>query len=333
VLNNEFRGVAGFVSICDFFPRTAPDPRDAAPVSNEAAIFYAYVADPDNPVRERRVAVDQWRSFIRGVIAHESKHIVSYAEKLARGASELEEPWLEEATAQTSSEIYQRTYSGQRWKGKGAFATTVGCEPPLEPVNHCAGDRPQVMLHHFAYLYDYLSSGGAESPVGDDGLAYYGGSWSFVRWAVDQYASSESAFLQAITQSTDRVGIANLEARTGQGFQSMVANWTLAAALPRYATASSANPLLSMPSWDYRSIFAGMNRQLRGFLLQYPLTPLRTTSGAFTIPVTTVRGGGASIVEIAGGPRRVRQLLQLQSLDGTALPPTSPLRLLIARVQ
>src|SRR5690606_23016516 len=90
---NAMRGgaVMGAVVTCDFFPR------GAAQSSNVGEMLYLQVPDllahPD-PADALRA----WRAIVRGTIAHELKHVVGFAERIARGQP-LEESWLEEATA------------------------------------------------------------------------------------------------------------------------------------------------------------------------------------------------------------------------------------------
>jgi len=76
ILNQYFGGVAGFVSGCDFYPRSE------APIGNQQLIFYDFVATgPDDRA--------SWEAFIRSVAAHETKHLASYATRFTNGANEL----------------------------------------------------------------------------------------------------------------------------------------------------------------------------------------------------------------------------------------------------
>jgi hypothetical protein len=331
LLNDRFQNVAGFVSACDFFPYDTTTGPNQDLVSNEGAIFYAFVpkTSSERPQRE---------AFIRGVLAHEAKHLAGYAAKLANGTENLEEAWLEEATAQIASEIYQRTYSNSVWKQRARYETSVGCEPPLTQVNGCAGDRPMVMLHHFGYLYDYLSDRGPLSPLSSDAASYYGGAWSFVRWAVDQYASSESGMLKAMTQSTTQFGIANLVSQTGTPFDQMIVRWSLASALARYPGLTPSDPKLTVPSWDQRGIFAGMHQQLAtpqgddAFPLEYPLVPFALRYGTIDALVPYLPGGSAVFFELSG-PLATSQTLELRSDNGGQLQAGNGLRVGIVRVR
>lgn len=334
VVNQNFGGVAGFVSGCDFYPYDSLPGADQNTVGNEAAIFYAYV--PENATAD---AIGRWQAFVRGVLAHESKHLSSYAAKFANGASALEEGWLEESTAQVASEIYQRNFSHSPWKSPTSFLASVGCEPPLTTRNGCTGDHPQVMLHHFTYLYDYLHGGSAESPIGSSADAYYGGAWSFVRWTVDQYAPSESGILHAMTQSTSSFGVNNIVSRVSASFPELVAGWSLASALAGMQGFAAQDPLLAFPSWKQGEIFAGMHDELvlvssgePAFPLVYPVEPDTLSFGNFDVNVTALHGGGAAFFDIRSTTAE-RQPIELTSLGGSPLPADSPVRTAIVRVK
>ena len=334
VVNQNFGGVAGFVSGCDFYPYDSLPGADQNTVGNEAAIFYAYV--PENATAD---AIDRWQAFVRGVLAHESKHLSSYAAKFANGASALEEGWLEESTAQLASEIYQRTFSHSPWKTPTSFLASVGCEPPLTTRNGCTGDHPQVMLHHFTYLYDYLHGGSAESPIGSSADAYYGGAWSFVRWTVDQYAPSEAGILHAMTQSTTTFGLANILTRIDATFPEVVAGWSLASAVAGVSDFTPESPLLTFPSWKQGEIFARMHEELilastgdPAFPLTYPLVPDTASFGDFARSVSVLHGGGVALFDLRSTTAE-REPIEITLSSGAPLPADSPVRTTIVRVK
>jgi len=334
VLNQHFGGVAGFVSGCDFYPYSADPGPDENTVGNEAAIFYADV--PDDATMG---SVQSWQAFVRGVLAHETKHLASYAAKFANGASSLEEGWLEESTAQIASEIYQRNFSHSPWKNPTSFLASVGCEPPLTARNGCTGDHPQVMLHHFTFLYDYLDGGRSESPIGSSGNTYYGGAWSFVRWTIDQYAPSESGFLHDMTQSTNVFGVNNIVSRINATFPELVAGWSLTSAVAGVGGFTPQSALLSFPSWKQGEIFAGMHDELvlastgePAFPLVYPLVPDTVSFGDFSRSVSALPGGSVALYDLRSTTAE-RQPIEITAASGEPLPANSPVRTAIVRVK
>lgn len=334
VLNEQFGGVAGFVSGCDFYPYDPAEGPDQNTVGNDAAIFYAYV--PDDATM---ASIGRWQAFVRGVLAHETKHLSSYAAKFANGASALEEGWLEESTAQIASEIYQRNFSHSPWKNPTSFLASVGCEPPLTTRNGCTGDHPQVMLHHFTFLYDYLDGGRTETPIGSSNNAFYGGGWSFVRWVIDQYAPSESGILHAMTQSTTSFGIDNIVSRINASFPDLVAGWSLASAVAGVANFAPESALFTFPSWKQGEIFAGMHDELilvstgeSAFPLVYPLVPDTLSFGDFTASVGFLHGGGVALFDLRSTAAE-RQPIQITAAGGDPLPANSPVRTAIVRVR
>jgi hypothetical protein len=101
MLNGE---ILGAVVTCDFFARAQ------FASSNVGEVMYLQVPTSTAPgigpgTRER------WRHEIRGTIAHELKHLVSYAGRIVRNQP-LEEVWLEEATARHAEELFARARLG-----------------------------------------------------------------------------------------------------------------------------------------------------------------------------------------------------------------------------
>ncbi|MBV5324501.1 MAG: IPT/TIG domain-containing protein [Rhodospirillaceae bacterium] len=75
----------GFVTSCDFSPQVDPVPANACPPSNEGEYFYAFVPNPSGTGNGNWSLVD-WRHYVRGTLLHEFKHVVMFAERIARDA-------------------------------------------------------------------------------------------------------------------------------------------------------------------------------------------------------------------------------------------------------
>ncbi|WP_343993664.1 Ig-like domain-containing protein [Nocardioides dubius] len=351
-LNNSFSGVAGFVVSCDQFPNDdTGSPAVGGPytgsglngASNFGEFFYVYQptvvgtgytgATPDN-----------WYRTVRSTFIHESKHVASMAARTANGAP-LEEPWLEEGTARMAEELWARgAVYGVPWKGNTGYGTAAApnslyCDarPGAAECDALPARPASIMQRHFTSLYTLLFGTNARllSPFGatasDNASYWYATSWSLLRYAIDRYGTSDAAFLTALTDSTS-TGTANLAARTGVATDRLLGGWSLALAVDDYPGLLGASADVQIPTWNFRSIFAGMNADFPStYSLPYPQVPVEYGFGPFSASaITTLRGGGFLSYQISGTQTEA-QLLQLTSNTGGA--PASTLRLAITRVE
>ncbi len=334
-VNDRAANLLGFVTTCDFFPTLD------APASNQAEIFYARVPTSTEVNYNSINTRVGWLHNMWGTLIHEVKHIVSYAERFQTPVliDQLEESWLEEATAQAAIEFYARAthYAGKAtWKGNTTYANTMRCDVrPTQP--ECNG-QPSLITDHFLFLFSYLeaietksyfNSASAENTV-------YGSGWLLVRWAADHYATDEAAFFRAMTQNWNVTGLRNIESlinRSYAGFQPDFMLSLYADDLSGFAPPAGAR--YTIPSWNMRDMFLGISQDFNRNGEALPAYPLKVRSspfGAFTASVGALRGGAAAYVELSGTPT-APQVLELVSPGGTLLPPNSPIRLAILRVE
>lgn len=333
VNNYEFNGqtnqILGFVTLCDFFPRsplTLPDGTviPACPSSNEGEAFYALVPDEsaDWPI-------SLWRRLIRGTLIHEAKHIASYAWRYYYDASQLEEIWLEEATAQAASELWARNMYSRGWKQDLGWADGPACD--YAPVGGGCPDPAEGILHHFGFLYDHYASLEAKSilddPSGPLDAVIYGSSWSFIRYVTDAYSQTEAALFSALVQVQNDRGVANVVSKTGRPFSELLGMFSLASTADNYPGATINDPKLKLPSWNSRDLFQNMSANITDgtapvFPLAWPLQARQVSFGDFNSAqslVSQLRGGGFAAWEIAGtqsGP----QALAIRSPEGGLAP-------------
>lgn len=310
---NEFESVAGFVWGGDFVPR------EECAASDRTQIFYAIVPNDGG-------AVSDWERIMRSTVIHEVKHIVSYAERLARNGR-LEESWLEESTARLAEELWARSYFGYTQNGDTGYRASLYCEVrPSWP--ECEGS-PYIMMKSFDAIHAYMRGTNRLSPIGrvdDDDWTFYGTGWFLVRWAIDHFASDEAAFVRALIQDPNLTGVDNLTARTGTSFAELLAPWSLSLFWDQPTA-----PRLGHPSWDVHNIFAGLNSDFPDhFSDDYPLRTTERGFGSFDVTVGELRGGSTSLFTLSGSPGGT-QLIELQGTDGG--PPPSSLRISILRVQ
>jgi hypothetical protein len=354
LVNNTFSPRAGFVVSCDQYPNDdISGPGVGGPytgsagstngASNFGEVFYAY-QPTDDVAGYSDNSPDNWFLSVRSTFIHETKHSAAYSARVANGALQFEEQWLEEGTARHAEELWMRNVvDNVAWKGNTGYGSlgnpiNVYCDvrtPDIFP--ECGnGKRPaSIMYNHFSGLYTYMSGNNPSlmSPFGpspsDNGSYFYAISWSLVRYAIDRYGASDAAFLTAITQATTQ-GAANLTARAGVSIDQLVGGWGLALYADDYPGLASPSADIQMPTWNIRGIYTGLNTDFVGSY-PYPLVPTALTFGASApLSTATLRGGGLKHFEFSG-TQTAAQLLRLESSGGGL--PSADLRIAIARLQ
>ncbi len=342
---NEFElsgggSLLGFVTSCDFFPQTDPVPGNACASSNEGEYFYAFVPNP-NGVRGR-FSLDTWKRFARGTMIHEMKHIVMFAERIARDANNAEETWLEEATAQQASELWARQKYGRVQRDDIRWAQGPTCD--YATVSPSCPDPVEGIGHHFQFLYLHYDNSESKSFINNSDNIIYGSSWLFSRWLTDQFDNgNEPMFLQQLVQQQNDRGITNVEARTGKQWRDLLAQFSMAVLADNYPNATITNPLYRIPSWNTRDVFAGMNANLvfrnqdgsttPAFPRAWPLN-VRTASFG-NLPsgarnVISLPGGGFVAWDVSG-PQSQPQVFALRATNGGVVQ--SNVGMVIVRVQ
>lgn len=364
-INNTFSGVAGFVVSCDQFPNNDTTTTPRAPggpytgldatgatasfgASNLGEYFYAYQPTINSTGFGTVGTPDYWYRTIRSTFIHESKHVAAFSARVANNAPSFEASWMEEGLARHSEELWMRNaVDNQAWKsnipfGSAANPINVYCDLRTTAAECNANPRrPSVnMLRHFNPMYTEMFGQNARllSPFGatasDTQSFWYAISWSLIRYAVDRYGTSDAAFLGALTQSTT-TGTTNLTARAGVSLDQVLGGWALSLAADDHPLlAGPPSPDIQFPTWNMRSIYAGLNTDpnASGFTLAYPLVPTQLAFGSFSpTAIATLRGGGVLWYEISGTQTNP-QLLRLQ-VAGALAPASTNLRVAVARIQ
>lgn len=317
--------VLGAVVTCDFYSRAL------FASSNVGEILYLQVPTMSAGT-DSAAAIARWRHAIRGTVAHELKHVVSFAEHIVRNLP-LEEVWLEEATAQHAEELFTRALTGVTATGNTAYAS-IRCEVlAAQGDGTCAG-TPALMQPTFDALWDFMDAPALRSPLGSttsSDYSFYGSGWSLLRWAMDHAATAEAVFTQQLTVS-GQSGVANLEARAGFTWEQMLARWSLAVATDGRAVTTPVDPALRYPSWDLSNIFAGLCTDLgpcggnvaigSRYSRAHPLQPL-APGGAFALRIPELAPAGFQLVEVSPGSVGTRRFLRLRAANGAAPPPAA----------
>lgn len=305
-VNDSMPGTAAFVSACNFHPR-----RTFA-ASNEDEIIFARV-----PARSERPS--DWRRSMRATLVHETKHLASYAERIARGNG-FEEPWLEEATARVAEELYARTFVTGQANAALGYEQTVGCE-----LRHC-DDRPLVMFKHFSALHDWLRNVDGVSALGTSQLTamHYASGWAFVRWVLD-HSTNERETLRALSVGSAGRGLEGLAALSGTDAAGMVTRWMSELA----ASVESGEPA-SLSTWNVASVLRGMANELPGAYAANPLRVTRVTLGQTVTANQDVLPLSTRYIAVDGA-HRVSQLLSIEPQSAAITQPG--LRLVLRRIQ
>jgi hypothetical protein len=317
---NKDNGIAAFVNPCDFLDETG---------SNVTETIYNWVADSLNGY-----PLSLWERFLRPTLAHETKHVASFAQRYTDGGV-FETVWLEEATAQMSSEIWMRNFDQTGWKTSAGFDQTLGCE--FVSSNPCySASKPAGLFNHLEFLYQYLDS--ASDPPDREALgttieSEYGAGWSFARWTADQFAGSEQTFLHGIIDDESHISIANLQQRSGQSAATLQVYWVLATALDSIQFTPT-DARLTVPSFDFANIFAVADTVFSAtFPRLEPVWPNQVSSGAFDQTVTGVPGLAGTSYVVLSATSGGTQTLELRSGSGGVISSSSGLRVGIVRVQ
>jgi len=299
-VNDSLPGTAGYVSACNFYPRST------FAASNQDELFYARVAGANE-------TPDEWRRTMRATVVHEAKHLASFAERLSRGAT-FEEPWLEEATARVAEELYARTFGGGGFKEKVSFAASVGCE-----LTQC-DDRPLIMWKHFSGLHTWLRSveqqpagqittGTGTALTASAANAGYSSGWALVRWVLDQYAPSERVALRTLVAGRSGVGMAALSTVAQQPQASLMAAWALSLGVQGDVDTAGA---FATASWQWRDILGGMASMFPGAFSAQPLPMVQLSFGRFALPPRAL-SGTASYTALEGAAGGASQIVELRT--------------------
>ncbi len=327
--------VLAFVANCDLFP---PSLR---PSSNAGAFLYAAAPATAASGFGAPDTRDQWLRAMRSTVVHEMKHVAAFAERASRGLA-LEDVSWEEGGARIAEELYARTFYGTARGANTRFAASIGCDIRYAQSGPCFA-RPVLMLRHFDALYAYFSAPEINTPTGRpfaDDLNFYGGAWSFLRWAADHYAANEAQFFRDLITSPV-TGVANLEARTGHPWAEMLGEWSLATYLDDVWGFASENPRLAMPSWNYPDLWLGMcvemgpcedpSNPVLTYLRSTPFAPRQRSFGNFLVGYGSLIGGGFTLLDLSG-PGAASQVIEVKALSGEGDAP-STVRVAFARVR
>jgi hypothetical protein len=287
--------------------------------SNRAEIFYAMVPAPDNgscTAATRQNTVNR----LKPTLIHEFQHMISFNQHALVRGGPSEVTWLNEGLSHFAEEL-------------------AGTKIPNTECVGFTSCRSQYTSSDLFNAYDYLSDTEAHYlvyPSSSTGsLEERGSAWLFVRWLADQFGTdADGSNVTRALVRTQLLGAANVEAVTGQPFETLVAEWQLAVYLDDLPGFTPLSPRLTYESWGFRTIFAnnccGPDKP---FDRAFPFTPQDASSLPFSA-TGTLRGGSGthfSLVLPAGAP--AVSILVTRSPDGPQLDPALEARISIARIR
>lgn len=306
----------GFFFPGDLFPRVATPRLGSCPRSNVGEIFYLIAPDPNGTVNGNRFPKDLVLRTAAGTIAHELEHLINGARRIyVNNADEFEEVWLDEALAHAAEELNFYAASGLAPRQNLNLAQITAT-----PRRATAVDR--YLLDNLARYMTYLEAPDSNSVIGPDLLETRGGSWAFLRYAVDRRGTGDQQLFFNLVNNT-QTGLANLSQVIGAPALDWVQDWTLSVYTD---DAVPTEPRFMQPSWNFRDIMPAVSG-LYGRGEVFPLKVERLGSNASR--EYNLRGGGAAYLRFGiGGGARVG--LRLTSNDG---PPPANLRFSLVRTR
>lgn len=288
--------------------------------SNHGEVFYGLVPDPGGSVAGCSVPKDFATRTLAPVFIHEFQHMISFNQHvlIRRGATEA--TWLNEGLSHFAEELGARLI-------------------PDAATGVASGTRfTQFAFGDVDNGYNYLLNQEATSliePAGSTGtLDERGANWLFVRWLVDQFGADEigTQFTRSLV-ATAQIGVANVEARTGEDFGTLLLQWQLANYLDNLPGFTPSSPRLQYLSWNFRNTFSSLNSQSpQSFPKPYPLVPDSAVNAEFSRTGTLRIGSGPHVLMEQGAGSQGLSL-QLMSPSGSAIPAGVAARAAVARIR
>lgn len=310
--------VLGFVFAGDLFPRSTTDGSFACASSDEGELYYGKAPDPNGEFGDA-YGTETARSQTPFIMSHELTHVIQQSRRFAAGLSFMSSI-VAEGQATLGEEVVGHSVTG-RSTGQN-YGFTVAFNPD-------GNDEIDWYRDGFVDLVGYF---GFESPTSRVAEApeacgwwlrdpspcvsrplWYGVSWSFLRWASDQYgpsyAGGEQGFHRDLIGSGG-TGPENVAAVLGRSFPEMMARW--AAALYVDDRIPGADPLLAFTSWDLFDVE-------RNTVSTAHLQPLEEGFADWQ-GAGEIRAGSAAYIAVEGGGRPATAL-RVRGGSGGLLPP------------
>jgi hypothetical protein len=302
---------AGEIVLGYFFGADLLPPSSSNPGSNQGEVFFGLVPDPNNP--DCAISTAEANSYLPSTFIHEFQHMISFNQHVLVRRGRVEDTWLNEGLSHFAEELGGRLVPDTECPTSGSCAQ-----------DFLSGD----LLNAFAYLRS--PEGFYLIPPTDNvspQLEERGAEWLFVRWLVDNFASTPTlgTDLTKALLATNQVGSANVAARTGVDFSTLVGEWQLTNYLDDLPGFSAPASRLTYTSWNFR-LAADTNEQA------FPLVPDNTSGSAYG-HTGTLRAGSGQHVLITQAASAPGVDLRLTNTTGGALPSSIEPRIALVRIR
>ena len=181
--------------------------------SNKGEIFYALVPDP-NAQFSCAHSKTQVGRIVPGTFIHEFQHMISYNQHaLVRGGSP-ETLWLNEGLSHIAEELAAKHYEAKY---------------PAVPPRIFSDTAQDFIIGNLFNSYDWLTNTAGTSVLASDDESYgtleeRGAAWLFLRWLGDQHGDG----IYGRLVQTRRTSVENIEDRTGESFQRLFGDFSIA---------------------------------------------------------------------------------------------------------
>jgi hypothetical protein len=199
--------IAGFFTGFDLGSRSSD--------SNQGEVFYTIAPDPGGLSSCTHTVADIERT-VPATFLHEVQHLINFSQHvILHNARDAEEGWLDEGLSIVAEELGSRYYE-QR------FPPPAGRTNPLQLFpDSSQGFIGGLLGDSYNYLLKPDTATVTLHTDADAGLAWRGSVWLLARWLGDQ--KGEAVYKRL--ESTALTGIANIEAATGESFQTLFADF------------------------------------------------------------------------------------------------------------
>jgi hypothetical protein len=266
--------VGGFFYARDLFPTQSTPALEACPASNVGEMFYLMVPDPSRSSAFSKANVTK---VVISTLAHEYQHLINAARRLYvnAAAEEFEEVWLNEGLSHIAEEVLFYESSKLQPRANIDVATVRRSQATVDAFNN-------FLIGNFGRYESFLEKPSDFSPFSDnDSLETRGATWSYLRYAADQRATSDGDIWNRLVNS-NTTGLANVSQVFGTDAMTLARSWAIAVATDDIPGVPSA---YQQPSWNFRDIFA--------VLLSSTVFPLATQTLSAGAPTTVTLAAGA----------------------------------------